>query len=233
MKDEINVEGQWEFNGEVTAVFDNMLERSIPGYSDMRLLVNHLSKNFLWPNATVLDLGCSRGGAIASLVANSGEDINFIGIEVSEPMRLAAASRFSNNLNVKIINMDLKHEFPKEKTSLVLSILTIQFTPIEYRQQIFQNIFDSLEHGGAVILVEKILGSNNSTNKLLVDEYYKLKGENGYTEEQINSKRIALEGVLVPVTAKWNEDLMTSVGFENIECFWRNLNFAGWVAIKK
>jgi tRNA (cmo5U34)-methyltransferase len=59
-----------------------------------------------------------------------------------------------------------------------------------------------------------------------------MKGQNGYTEEEINSKRIALEGVLVPVTAKWNEQLLRDAGFNQVECFWRNLNFAGWIAIK-
>jgi tRNA (cmo5U34)-methyltransferase len=59
-----------------------------------------------------------------------------------------------------------------------------------------------------------------------------MKGRNGYTEEEINSKRIALEGVLVPVTANWNEQLLRDAGFTQVECFWRNLNFAGWIAIK-
>jgi tRNA (cmo5U34)-methyltransferase len=34
------------------------------------------------------------------------------------------------------------------------------------------------------------------------------------------------------VTAKWNEDLLRDAGFRTVECFWRHLNFAGWVAVK-
>ena len=41
-----------------------------------------------------------------------------------------------------------------------------------------------------------------------------------------------LEGVLVPITAKWNEQLLGSAGFKKIDCFYRYLNFAGWIAIK-
>ena len=52
-----------------------------------------------------------------------------------------------------------------------------------------------------------------------------------YTEE-IERKRLALEGVLVPMTAHWNEDLLRQAGFQQVECFWRYLNFAGWLAIK-
>jgi tRNA (cmo5U34)-methyltransferase len=69
-------------------------------------------------------------------------------------------------------------------------------------------------------------------NDLLVDLYYELKGKNGYTEEQINSKRKSLEGILVPVTSDWNEQLLVNAGFDHVECFWRSLNFSGWIALK-
>ena len=49
---------------------------------------------------------------------------------------------------------------------------------------------------------------------------------------QIRDKRKSLEGVLVPVTAKWNEDILRQCGFRKVDCFWRCLNFAAWVAIK-
>jgi tRNA (cmo5U34)-methyltransferase len=115
----------------------------------------------------------------------------------------------------------------------VLSILTIQFVPIEYRQEILAKAYDSLVPGGAIILVEKILGFDAHINRTFVDLYYQLKGDNGYTEEQINTKRKSLEGVLVPVTATWNEQLLQESGFKHVDCFWRNLNFAGWVGVKE
>lgn len=65
-----------------------------------------------------------------------------------------------------------------------------------------------------------------------VKHYYDLKSANGYTQEQIERKRLSLEGVLVPVTAKWNEELLLMAGFRQLDCFWRYLNFAGWVAVK-
>lgn len=62
--------------------------------------------------------------------------------------------------------------------------------------------------------------------------YYNLKASNGYTQEQIERKRLSLEGVLVPVTAKWNEELLRMAGFVHVDSFWRWMNFAGWVAVK-
>jgi hypothetical protein len=45
-------------------------------------------------------------------------------------------------------------------------------------------------------------------------------------------RALALEGVLVPVTADWNVQLLQSVGFHHVECYWRHLCFADWITRK-
>lgn len=67
----------------------------------------------------------------------------------------------------------------------------------------------------------------------LVRNYYALKRHNGYDDEEIQRKRLSLEGRLVPITAAWNEQLLRSAGFTETECFWRWMNFAGWIAAKR
>jgi tRNA (cmo5U34)-methyltransferase len=233
-KDNIIAEGSWQFDENVTSAFDDMLARSIPGYTQMRDLVTTLGVHFARPETLVVDLGCSRGGSLAPLVDALGPRFRFLGIEVSNPMRSAAVERFRDQGDyVEIANLDLRESYPAGHASVVLSILTLQFIPIEYRQEIVQKVYDSLMPNGAFILVEKVLGSDSEMNSLLINQYLSLKGQNGYTVEQINAKRKALEGVLVPVTGRWNEDLLSLAGFSHIECFWRHLNFSGWLAIKK
>ena len=138
----------------------------------------------------------------------------------------------SHGNRVSIQSADLRHEFPGVTSSLVLSVLTLQFTPIEYRQQIIRRVFESLAPGGAFILVEKILGATAKLDEAFVNLFLNIKRENGYSESQIDRKRLSLEGVLVPVTARWNEELLREEGFTSVDCFWRHLNFAGWVAVK-
>ena len=67
----------------------------------------------------------------------------------------------------------------------------------------------------------------------MVESYYRLKSAHGYSQEEIERKRLSLEGVLVPVTARWNEELLYMAGFRQVDCFWRWMNFAGWVAVKE
>lgn len=226
-------EGRWQFDGDVTTVFDDMLARSIPQYEVMRQAVYDLGAAFVQPDSWIVDLGCSRGEALAPFAEQFSRQNHCLGIEVSDSMYYAARSRFAGNDRVVIRQDDLRLRYPSEPASLTLSILTLQFTPIEYRQRIVQDVYNRLLSGGAFILVEKVLGADAAINELMVKRYYDLKGANGYSPEQIERKRLSLEGVLVPVTAKWNEDLLRSAGFKQIDCFWRWMNFAGWIAVKE
>jgi tRNA (cmo5U34)-methyltransferase len=115
---------------------------------------------------------------------------------------------------------------------VILSVLTIQFTPIEYRLQILRDVYEHLADDGVFIFVEKVLGETACLDRLFRNNYYAMKEANGYTEEEIERKKLSLEGVLVPVTASMNEQLLKASGFKEVDCFWRWSNFAGWVALK-
>lgn len=235
MQDQVMPSGKWEFDGEVASVFDDMLSRSIPQYDVMRLACFDMACKYVRSNTDILDLGCSRGESLAYLVDRFGSDNRYIGIDVSQPMIDAARDRFKIEVErgvVRIDNFDLRTGFPPVLASVTLCVLTLQFTPIEYRLRIMQDIYDHIMPGGALILVEKVIGGSAKLNASMVDIYYDLKSRNGYSQEQIERKRLSLEGVLVPMTAKWNEEMMSIVGFRQIDCFWRWMNFAGWVAIK-
>lgn len=236
--DSVIPSGKWEFNEEVTACFDDMLERSIPQYRVMRDVVTRLSLRYLKPGTVLLDLGTSRGTGLAMIRdaargAGKADAVWFAGTEVSEPMLAAAKERFQGCPDVSVFRHDMRDGVPDLGSySVITCVLTLQFTPIEYRHRIVNSIFERLDPGGAVILVEKILGSSFHMDSMLVDEYYRGKASNGYDAEKIEAKRRALEGVLVPVTASWNESLLERAGFSEIECVWRWMNFAAWIGVK-
>jgi len=232
-KDNVQPGKKWEFDEGVTSCFDDMLGRSIPQYEIMRNITTEIAKRFINGRSVVIDIGCSRGEAIAGLIANGAEN-KFFGLEYSAPMISAAKKRFSGNDCVKIEMHDLREGIPGSiaPANLILSVLTIQFVPIEYRQWIVQSVYNHLLPGGAFIFIEKVLGANSYIDRVMVSAYLDMKRANGYSEEQIQRKKMSLEGVLVPVTAKWNEELLHMAGFKNVDCIWRWMNFAGWIAIK-
>ena len=235
MKDEIMPNSRWIFSADVADCFDDMLKRSIPHYDDMRELIYAIGRNFVVPDTTIIDIGCSNGLNISPFINNFGKNNKYALIDVSEPMldkvRLKYADLIKDGV-VNVHNMDVTKELPLCKTRLIMSVLSLQFTPIEYRQSTIQAIYDLLEPGGAFIFVEKVIGDTSQLDKLFVNEYYSLKSKNGYSQEAIDAKRKSLEFSLVPVKEKYNVDMLLQSGFKSVECFWRALNFAGFIAIK-
>jgi len=227
-------DGKWAFDESVTQCFDDMLRRSIPQYDVMRSAVFDLACRFVQPNTGIVDLGCSRGEALAPLVSKFGMQNLYYGVEVSAPMLEVCRQRFKALIDcnvVSIMDLDLRTDYPRARASVTLSILTLQFIPIEHRQRLLKRVRESTVAGGAFIVVEKVLGNTADIDDAMVHCYYDLKAANGYSGEEIERKRLSLEGVLVPVTAAWNEDLLRSSGFRHVDCFWRWQNFAGWVAL--
>jgi tRNA (cmo5U34)-methyltransferase len=226
---------RWDFDSTVTDVFDDMLARSIPQYQTMRELTFTLGKGYVVPGTTILDLGCSKGEALAPFVEHFRAANRYLGVEVSEPMIAAAQERFSWPIEqglVEIRKHDLREGVPRCSASLVIASLTLMFTPINYRQSLIQQVWDTLHQGGAFIVTEKLLGRGARLDRLFVEHYHAMKAAHGYSREEIDRKALALEGVQVPVTAAWNEDLLQQAGFRHVECFWRWLNFGGWIAVK-
>lgn len=232
MKDQVMPNGKWVFDNEVTAVFDDMLSRSIPDYEGMRRTTTELALRHAKAWTYIVDLGCSRGAALKPIIDGLDSNVfNFVGIEVSEPMRAAARNEIGQH--AEIVDLDLRETYPNVQASVTLAVLTLQFVPIEYRQRIIQDAYDNTISGGVILLVEKVLGADAYADKMLVETYLDRKGENGYTQEQITAKRRSLEGVLVPITAEWNVNLLKDAGFKHVECYWRHLNFAAWIGVKE
>lgn len=81
-------------------------------------------------------------------------------------------------------------------------------------------------------MVEKTLGEGRRIDELFSRAYRQKKYVSGYTEEEVERKRLSLEGVLVPHTASFNHALLTQAGFRDIDRFWSWMNFSGFIALK-
>ncbi len=241
-RDNVEPKENWEFDDDVTEAFDDMLHRSIPQYEVMRDAVYEIARTGIGSRAGaldrkrhVMDLGASRGESVAKLIEMTDSDVQFTLVEVSKPMVGVLRKRFRAEISagrVFLSEKNLRHGVPGVRSDVILSVLTLQFTPINYRQDIIESVYDELRTGGMFIIVEKVLGEGKRIDTTLRMRYHALKGENGYDPESISRKAASLEGVLVPLTAGFNEDLLRRTGFRHVDCFWRWMNFAGWVAIK-
>jgi tRNA (cmo5U34)-methyltransferase len=220
--------GPWSFDAGVTSVFDDMIARSIPNYATMRDVVHAVVLPFL-DAGFILDLGCSTGLSIHAFASRCAR---IVGVEISDSMLDVVRERFQSYGNVEIQKLDLRTEFPNvSRVEVALAVLTLQFIPVEHRTRVVRRVFQALRPGGAFIMVEKVL-ARPGFDDLFSELYHAQKRRAGYTQEEVDRKALALEGRLVPLTESANVEMLHGVGFKGVECCWRWLNFAAWVAIK-
>lgn len=240
VRDEVVPGERWAFDGETTAAFSDMLDRSIPNIEDMRRAVTESAEWLLDRHGVsgghVVDLGTSRGDALGGLLDRVGIRAEYTGLEVSEPMLQVARERFSGwGSTVRIVEHDLREGYPGglRPAAAILSVLTLQFVPVNYRQRLLRGVHQGIEPGGGLVLVEKVLGASADLDDLEVALYHDLKARNGYAREAIDRKALALEGVLVPMTAAFNEDLLRQAGFDSVDVIWAWGPFRAWVALRE
>jgi len=240
MRDEIfgkkkNHISDFSFNDEVAAVFDDMVERSIPNYGEVHRIVADMVRRYIPDGATVYDLGCSTGTTIVLMdqtAKSVGKTIKFIGVDASKPMLEKCQAKLdANKVNAELIQGDLlKLEY--ESCDMVVMDYTLQFIPIEDRTALLTKIYDALKPGGRFVLAEKIASSQPQIQNMITDLYYDFKRRNGYSELEISQKREALENVMTPFTPTQQISMLEVAGFREVDMVFRWYNFAAWLALK-
>jgi tRNA (cmo5U34)-methyltransferase len=225
----------FDFGRDTAAVFDDMLDRSVPHYQVIQEMVAELACDFARPQTTVVDLGCSTATSIVALdhLLPRDLDVRFLGIDSSEEMLVKARTKLAERQvrrPVELLCADLNKSLPLEGVSVALLVLTLQFVRPLQRERLLLDVRKGLVDGGCLIMVEKVLGDTPLFNRLWIDHYYKFKERNGYTKLEIAQKREALENVLIPYRLDENRELLARCGFAQADTFFKWYNFCGVVA---
>jgi len=235
-RDEIEKVSDFKFGANVAKVFDDMVNRSVPFYGEIQRMMAELAADHAREETFVYDLGCSTGTTMIGMDTLVDQDIKFIGIDDSQEMLDKCKSKlmeigFSRPYELRCA--DLGQGIKIENASVVVLCLTLQFVRPIYRERLLKDIYNGLNPGGVLILVEKILAEENNFNRDFINYYYNYKRRNNYSELEISQKREALENVLVPYKLSENITLLRDQGFAHCEVFFKWYNFAGLVAVKK
>jgi tRNA (cmo5U34)-methyltransferase len=229
----------FSFNREVTAVFDDMLDRSVPFYREIQRMTAELAVDFAQPGTNVYDLGCSTANSFMNIARllppDAAPGLRFVGVDDSVEMLAKARAKLDESgfaHPYELLNGDLNAGVEVCNASVVLLVLTLQFVRPLYRERVVKGIYDGLADNGCLIVVEKVLGENSTFNRLFIKHYYELKRRNGYSEMEIAQKREALENVLVPYRLEENKELLRGAGFGHVDVFFKWFNFCGMVAVK-
>lgn len=229
-----NIEiGSFVFDERTANVFDDMVSRSVPFYAEMQRMIVELANLFALDNSNIYDIGCSTGTTLINLVKNlDRKDVKLIGVDASEAMLKKARQKADILNSCELINADLNEDFEIRDASVVIMCLTLQFINPSIRNSIISNIFNGLKDKGCLILVEKIVSDDAKLNDGVEKYYHDFKMRNNYSQLEIESKKEALKGVLIPYTYDDNLRLLKRNGFNLVDGFFRWYNFCGIIAVK-
>jgi tRNA (cmo5U34)-methyltransferase len=225
----------FKFDASVVDVFDDMVVRSVPFYLEFQRMITELAKDFAVPHTSLYDLGCSTGTTMLSLNKALDPSIKFVGIDNSTEMLDVCRNNFERAKFVRAYDLeyrDLNRDFEIENASVVILCLALQFIRPIYRHKLLQAVYQQMNPGGCLILVEKVLAEEPSFNKMMIKYYYDFKRRNSYDEMEISQKREALENVLIPYKLSENVEMLMEAKFKSVETFFKWYNFAGILAFK-
>ncbi len=219
---------KFSFNKKVANVFDDMIERSVPFYTEVLSMCAELCYKFYRPNYCIHDLGCSTGNLVYYLKKKfKNEDYLYMGIDQSKDM-LQKAKIKNKGKNISFVQEDIRN-ISFKNILICVSNYVFQFIKPEDRIALATKIFNALPPGGVLLLSEKIVPQN----KEFIQLHHDFKYKKGYSQIEIAQKKEALEKVLIPFSISRYISLLEEIGFVKVESFFQWYNFVSLIAIKK
>ncbi|CAH0540534.1 carboxy-S-adenosyl-L-methionine synthase CmoA [Vibrio marisflavi] len=227
--------GDFTFDEKVAEVFPDMIQRSVPGYSNIISAIGMLAERYVKPNTLVYDLGCSLGAATLSMRRHiQSEGCQIIAVDNSHAMVERCklhVNAYRSDTPVEVVEADIR-DVDITNASMVVLNFTLQFLAPEDRLSLLKKIYAGLRPGGILILSEKYTFEDDTSNELLIDLHHTFKRANGYSELEVSQKRSAIENVMRPDSIPTHKERLQSIGFSSCEVWFQCFNFGSMFAVK-
>ncbi len=226
-----NIAG-FRFDASVADVFPDMIQRSVPGYSNIIAMTGLIASRHAIDHSYCYDLGCSLGAStLAMWSALQNRPVQFVAVDNSDAMLSRCRALLPAEAKIALVCEALQ-TIEIQQASVVVLNFTLQFVPLAERAAVIQGIYDGLLPGGALVLSEKICFDNSVMQELMTELHHDFKKANGYSAMEVSQKRTALENILVPETLAAHESRLRQAGFKNVGVWFQCFNFMSLVAIK-
>lgn len=220
------------FDDKVAAVFPDMIQRSVPGYSTIIGMTGVIAGRYATENSFCFDLGCSLGASTLAIAHNTADkNIQIIGVDNSAAMIERCAKNLAPFKHIQLRCENIEDTLISNASVVVMNF-SLQFIVPDQRYSVLQNIFNNMLKGGILVLSEKIAFSDPHLQQLNTDLHYEFKKANGYSDLEISQKRAALENILISETLETHQSRLREIGFSSCDVWFQCFNFASLVAIK-
>lgn len=227
--------GDWTFDERVAEVFPDMIQRSVPGYSNIISMIGMLAERFVQPDSQIYDLGCSLGAATLSMRRNiKVPGCRIIAVDNSPAMVKRCRRHidaFRADTPVEVIEADIL-DIKVENASIAVLNFTLQFLEPGDRLRLLTQVYQGLRPGGALVLSEKFNFEDDDVGELLFNMHHDFKRANGYSELEIGQKRSMLENVMLTDSVEAHKARLHHAGFKHAEVWFQCFNFGSLIALK-
>nr|MBP8270118.1 methyltransferase domain-containing protein [Aeromonas sp.] len=121
--------GDFCFDEQVVDVFPDMIQRSVPGYSNIISAIGMMAARYAQPQSRLYDLGCSLGAATQAMRRHLTQPgCHITAVDLSHPMierARAHLSGFKSEVPVALVEADIC-DIAIENASVVVLNFTLQ-----------------------------------------------------------------------------------------------------------
>lgn len=255
MQDTLYLDGNrgptpFSFDKNVSEVFENMLERSIPGYHIQQSFIAKAVLNHLSEMGTLVDFGASTGSSFIKITElaekrerklnrNTATLCDFSPTMVEKCRRRiqkyqkhweAAQAQILDIRDIEALSAMLASQ--RSSVEVIILHYVLQFVDPALRSSILMAMWEHLAKGGLLLLGEKVHNSEEKIQKLWEEMHREFKLSRGYDPGEIQKKKQALKNVLLPMHEKELEALITAVAGTRTGLYYSFCEFNCYILIK-
>lgn len=226
-------EDRFQFDEEVSAIFEDMAERSIPMYAQVHKLnaaiIQRHRKGVHRTPYVIWDIGGSTGMAMKALADRAGfyapdgcSELAAHIIDESEPMLKKVHEKLpwtvGHHLDITRKGWTNTPGLPRPDCIILNYVL--QFVQGTYKSMVVKACAKALRPRGLLLIAQKEANKPGSEGAVipgtLNEEYIQYRRDNGYTDEEIARKTAALKNAMWLTTKQTMLTMLYENGFSTV-----------------
>lgn len=196
--------------------FDKHIRLSIPDYHTLFEIFQAIALQYMPPQGTCIDIGCSTGKFLNTL--SESIPAQYIGVDLVDMPSEKNFIYLQKNL------VDVLRDIGK--CDLIISMFTLQFLGKYERQEALKEIQRLVENGARFLIAEKVFFDSSKLNSVLNKQHYHYKRQ-FFSDKEILDKDYSLLGKMHCLSNFEIEEEFKELGY--VEQVWQSYNFKGWL----
>jgi tRNA (cmo5U34)-methyltransferase len=201
----------WKFEN-IATEFDSHVREQLPWYDLVIDSIAFIVKNYIPKNGKIYDIGGSTGN-VKKLLIETISDRNldyYILDNVSE-------------MNPDILGDAVEYDY--QPFDCAILNLTLMFIPVKHRRELLLSLYDKLNVGGCIIIVDKFIQNESYISTIFRRMTINWKFNNGVSCDSIVEKELSLSGIQIPL-------YHTDIEYYRAQKFFQFGEFSGYVISK-